>query len=117
MPPETPQSTKPIPLAFEHLGVLDVVGEAGVAAVDDEVALVEQVGRAWRWCRGSAAPAGTITQTTRGASSALTIAAMRAHVGDLGVAVEADDLVAGAAQALAHVAAHLPETDETKLHG
>ena len=56
---------------------------------------------------GSAAPAGTITQTVRGASSALTSVGQRRDVGDVGVAVEADDLVAGAAQPLAHVAAHL----------
>ncbi|GAA3126252.1 hypothetical protein GCM10017687_45980 [Streptomyces echinatus] len=37
-------------------------------------------------------------------------------VGDLRVAVVADDGVAGAADPLAHVAAHLAETDETELH-
>ena len=39
-----------------------------------------------------------------------------ARVGDRLVAVVADDLVAGAAEPLAHVAAHLAQTDQTQLH-
>jgi hypothetical protein len=37
-------------------------------------------------------------------------------VGELGIAVVADDGVAGAADPLAHVPAHLAEADESQLH-
>ncbi|GAB7103004.1 hypothetical protein JCM4814A_13180 [Streptomyces phaeofaciens JCM 4814] len=37
-------------------------------------------------------------------------------IGEVRVAVESDDGVAGAADPLAHVAAHLAEADETELH-
>ena len=63
------QSTKPMPLLAELRGVLLVVGPAGVAAVDDEVALGQQLAERvdGDWV---GAPAGTITHTTRGAASA-----------------------------------------------
>ena len=102
-------------LLAEQLGVLEVVGEAGVAAVDDEVTGLEQVGElgdglARRVTGGHHDPhdAGGLEGLDQGRQ--------RAHVGDVGVAVEADHLVARAAQPLAHVAAHLAETDETELH-
>ena len=62
-------------------------------------------------------PAGTITQTTFGArAAASTSVGEAADVGDVGVAVVADDRVPGVAQPVAHVAAHLAETDETDVH-
>ena len=63
------------------------------------------------------APAGTMVQTTRGADSFSTMLGEAGGVGDVRVAVEADDLVAGVADPLPHVAAHPAETDKTELHG
>jgi hypothetical protein len=40
----------------------------------------------------------------------------RRDIGDVGVEVEADDLVPGTANALAHVAAHFAQPDQTDLH-
>ena len=116
MPPETPQSTKPIPLAFNIFACAmssvkrelpPSMTRSPLSSRSPSLVMVSWVGGA----------GGHHHPHVRGASSALTIAAMVAHVGDLGVAVEADDLVTGAAQPLAHVAAHLAETDETELHG
>ena len=52
-----------------------------------------------------------------GDGSALDHLGEAADVGDVGVAVVADDGVAGVAQAGAHVAAHLAEADQSELHG
>ena len=116
MPPETPQSTKPIPLGFNIFACAmssvkrelpPSMTRSPLSSSSASLAMVSWVG----------APDGTITQTDARRVERLDHRGHRAHVGDLGVAVVADDLVAGAAQALAHVAAHLPETDETELHG
>jgi hypothetical protein len=55
-----------MPLA-QQLLVLEVVGEPAVAAVDDEVALGEEVAELGDGLR-VISPAATIVQTTRGAS-------------------------------------------------
>ena len=57
-----------------------------------------------------------MTQTTLGEGSASTSASSESTSPDLGIQVVADDRVAGAAQPLAHVAAHLAESDEPDLH-
>ena len=54
----------------------EVVGPAGVAAVDDDVTLGEQLAERRRRSAGSARRQATITQTTRGEGSASTIASM-----------------------------------------
>ena len=93
-PPETPQSTKPMPLSAEHRGVDLVVGVLGVAAVDDEVALAEQVGELGGSCRGSGRRPGPSPRppwAAVGPGSCSTISARLADVGEVGVAVEADD--------------------------
>ena len=61
-------------------------------------------------------PEGTITHTTRGASSAAANARQRRDVGDLGTRVVADHLVTTLAQAFAHVEAHFAQTDQAQLH-
>ena len=63
-----------------------------------------------------AAPAGTITHTDARALELAHQLLEAVDIGDVRVAVVSDDGVAGAADALAHVAAHLAETDETELH-
>ena len=93
-----------------------VVGPAGVAAVDDDVALAEQLAERRRRSARVGSPAGTITQTTLGAGSCSTMLLEAVDVADVRVAVVADDGVPGAAQPLAHVAAHLAEPDESELH-
>ena len=62
-----------MPFSVEQRGVAAVVGVAGVAAVDDQVTLGEQLGELGTVSRVGS-PDGTITQTTRGASSASTSA-------------------------------------------
>ena len=62
-------------------------------------------------------PAGTITQTTFGDGQLLDHRGEAVGVGQVGVAVVADDGVAGVAQTGAHVAAHLAEPDESDVHG
>ena len=57
-----------------------------------------------------------MTHTTRGAVELLHHVGERAGVRDGLVAVVAHDLVPGAADPLAHVAAHLAQTDQTQLH-
>ena len=61
-------------------------------------------------------PAGTMTHTTRGAGQRADQALEAVDVADVGVAVVPDDLVTGAAQTLAHVAAHLAQADQSELH-
>ena len=53
-------------LLAQHHVVHLVVGELRVAAVDDDVALAEQLAELARPSPGSGRPTGTITQTTRG---------------------------------------------------
>ena len=61
-------------------------------------------------------PAGTITQTTWATGSCSTSASRLSTSLSVRVAVVADDGVPGAADPLAHVAAHLAEADQTELH-
>ncbi len=61
-------------------------------------------------------PAGTITQTTRGAGSCWTMSSRVGDVADVLVGVVADDGVPGPAQPLAHVATHPTQADESDLH-
>ena len=97
--------------------MLLVVGVAGVAAVDDDVAGLEQAAELARRSPVVGSPDGhhhpdharlrqLLDQLLEGGDVA------RRRL----VAVEADDRVAAAAQPLGHVAAHLAEPDETDLH-
>lgn len=96
-------------------GVLLVVGPAGVAAVDHDVADREQL--------RELVDGGLRRRTRRdhhphdaGGLQAVHKFPQAVDIGEVRVAVVSDDGVACAADALAHVAAHLAETDETKLH-
>ena len=96
--------------------VAQVLGPPGVAAVDHEVALAEQVAEGHDGVVGR--PTGRhhhpddLGTTAAGA----TISSSDATSDDVGVAVVADDRVPGVAEPGAHVAAHLPESDESDLH-
>jgi hypothetical protein len=96
--------------------VLEVIGEPGVAAIDDEVALVHEVGELGDGVTRRRPGRHHHPDDARSLEG-LDHRGHGAHVGHLGVTVVPDDLVTGAAQALPHVAAHLAETDETELHG
>jgi hypothetical protein len=102
-------------LGLEQLLVLEVLGELAVATVDDEVALVEQLGEL-----GDGVP-GRCTVRHHHPDHARSVELVHhvregRRVGDRLVAVVPDDLVAGAADPLAHVATHLAQTDQTQLH-
>ena len=97
----------------------------GVPAVDDDVAALHEPLEGRRWSTSVGAPAGTITQATRGGSS------LRHHLlqggggsgplgGDRGAGscgqVEGDHLVPLLDEALGHVGAHLPQPHHADLH-
>ena len=103
------------------LGVLEV----GVAAVDDGVARARAARRTPPCVASVASPAGTMSQTMRGAGSCATTSsgvygALEAlgHdlLGLLRRAVEGDHAVPGAMQAARHVAAHAAESDDDEVH-
>src|SRR6476620_1465685 len=75
MPPETPQSTKPIPLAFNIFAcsMSSVKRELPPSMTRSPLSSRSPSLEMVSWVAG---PAGTITHTVRGASSALTMAAM-----------------------------------------
>ena len=103
-----------MPLLGEQLGVGLVVGPARVAAVDDHVALAEQLAERRDGLAGRVAGRAPSPRRPWGAGSASTSASRRVDVGDVGVAVVADDRVPGVAQPVAHVAAHLAEPDRVR---
>ena len=93
-----------------------VVGPARVAAVDDHVALAHQLAQRRDGLPGGVA-GGNHHPDDLGTRQRLYQLLEAGHVPQLGVAVEADHRVAVAAQALAHVAAHLAEADHADVHG
>ncbi len=99
----------------QQLGVHQVVGPAGVAAVDHHVTLVEQLGERADRLPGRLAGGHHHPDHLRG-GQARDERLEAVDVTHLGVEVEPDDVVAGAAQPLAHVATHLAEADESELH-
>jgi hypothetical protein len=103
------------PLLRQEIRARLVLGPAGVPAVDDDVALVEQLAqllhhRVDRLHRDHhpdrPRPLGQLRDELGEVLG----------VGDLLVGVVTDDGVAGAAQPLAHVATHPAESDEAELH-
>jgi hypothetical protein len=118
MPPDTPQSTKPMPFGASSAAWPLVVGVARVAAVDDDVALVEQLGQ------GVDRVVGRLAGRDHHPHDAGRLEALdqRREAVDLaravGRAVVADDRVPAAAQALRHVAAHAAQPDHAqRCHG
>ena len=105
-------------LLRSHRGVRLVVGVAGVAAVDDDVAGASSSPSRSATVALVGSPDGTITQTARGADKARRPVPPSEFDGPcrLRIPVEPDHLVAGAAQPLGHVAAHLAQPDEPDLH-
>ena len=102
-------------LGLEQLLVLEVVGEAAVATVDDQVALVEQAGELGDGVAGRRTAGHHDPHHPRRVEP-LDEVGQRARVRHGLVAVVPHDLVASAADALAHVAAHLAQPDQTQLH-
>ena len=111
-------------LLRERLPRADVVAVVGVAAVDHDVAGLEQLGE--RVDRPSVmSPAGTISHTARGFASFATKSASDAHRSapssssavTASVDVGHDALVAVAQQPADHVGAHPAEADHSELHG
>ena len=102
-------------LLGQQLGVHLVVGPLGVAAVDDQVALAEQLAERPHRLAGRVA-GGHHHPHDLGGGQLLDHLLEAADVGDVGVAVVADHGVAGVAQPGAHVAAHLAEADESDVH-
>ena len=95
----------------EHRGVLLVVGPPRVAAVDDHIALAEQVAEL-----ADGLPRRVAGRHHHphhlGGGECLDQLLETADVGDVRVAVVADHGVPGVAEPGAHVSAHLPETDQ-----
>ena len=125
MPPLVPASMNSRPCSLSRGRAADRVLEVRVAAVDDDVALGQCREQLRRWCSRPAAPAGTMTQTTRGAlsrpqRSARSFAALGAHrdvrLHRVGAPVEHHHLVPALQQALHHVAAHPAQADHGELH-
>ena len=108
------------PTLGQHDRVDLVVGVLRVAAVDDEVALAEEVGHLSDGLAGRLAGRDhhpdDLGPAVR-AGQLLDHLGQAPHVGQVRVEVEADDGDAGVAHPGAHVAAHLPEPDETDVHG
>ena len=99
----------------EGLGVDGVVGEPAVAAVDDQVALGQQPAQGLDRLAGRLT-GGDHDPDDAGGRQRADQALEAVDVAHLGVVVEPDDLVTGAAQTLAHVAAHLAQADQSELH-
>ena len=105
-----------MPFSRQHHVVHLVVGELRVAAVDDDVARAEQLaelldrgpGRLARRAPSPRPPAGRRSASTR--ASRLSTSRLP------GLWSKPDDLVAGAAEPLGHVAAHLAQPDQPHLH-
>jgi hypothetical protein len=118
LPPPDPAGDADIEVSDAVLaqprGARDVVGEPGVAAVDDDVALGEQPGQLVDDLPGHLGRHHHPDHPGRG--ELVRQFGEAGRVGGLRVAGEADDLVPGGAQPLAHVAAHPAEADETELH-
>ena len=95
--------------------MLDVVGVARVAAVDNHVTLVEYLGQRGHGVAGGATGRNHDPHHAR-RLQASDQGLEGLDVGHLGVAVEAHHVMARAAQPLAHIAAHLPQTDQAELH-
>jgi hypothetical protein len=93
----------------------DVVGPAGVAAVDDDVARREQAGKLVDHGLGGATSGNHHPHHPRRLQCGHQLR-QAADVGEVGVAVVADNGVARAADAFAHVAAHLAQADESEFH-
>jgi hypothetical protein len=93
----------------------EVVGPRAVPAVDDHVALLEELAELLDGVAGGLAVRHHHPHDPRSVQL-LDHVRERARVGQLLVAVVPDDLVARAAQPLAHVAAHLAQPDQSQLH-
>jgi hypothetical protein len=102
-------------LLRQGLRVVRVVGETRVPTVDHEVARRQQVAEFGDRLPGRIAGRDHHPDRSR-RFEPLHQFGERTHVGHVGVAVETHHLVTGRAQPLAHVEAHLAETDETELH-
>ena len=103
------------PLLDEGGRVALVVLVVGVAAVDDEITVVEQLlerldGLPRR------IPVRDHDPHDAGRLEASDHLLQRGDIRDVGVAVVPDDLVAGAADPLPHVVAHLAQADQSELH-
>ena len=103
------------PLGGELLRVCDVVGELGVAAVDDDVALGEEAGQLGdRLVRGST---GRNHDPHDAGGRQLGHHRLEAlDVTEAGGPVVSHDGVTCAANPLAHVATHLAQADESEVH-
>jgi hypothetical protein len=104
-----------MPVLAEELGVDLVVGPLRVAAVDDQVPVLEQRGEAGDGVPGDPAR-GDHHPDDPGRGERLDQRSQARDVGDLGVGVVPRDLEALLAQAGAHVPAHLAQTDESDVH-
>ena len=102
-------------LGGQLLGVLLVVRPAGVAAVHDDVAGRQQLGQLVDGGLGRGTGRDHHPHHARALEPAHQLLEA-VDIGEVRVAVVSDDGVACAADALAHVAAHLAEADETELH-
>ena len=97
----------------EVLGVTDVVDLR--SHVEHEVTGLEDVGELAHGLAGDV-PGRDHDPQRAGRRQRLRERLQRGHVGDLGAGVVADHLMAGVADPLAHVRAHLAQTDQTQLH-
>jgi len=105
----------PDALGVEQFGVARVVGVAGVAALDNQVALGQDVGQPADRAAGDLAGRDHHPDHP-GRGEHIGEIGQRGHVTDLGTRVVADHLVARGTQPVAHVAAHAAEPDESELH-
>src|SRR5690606_18767185 len=103
------------PALGELLGVLAVVLVVGVAALDDEVALLQQRAEFPDAAAGGFAGGDHQPDDPR-SRQPLDEFGDGPHVAHVGVEVETDDVMALVAQPRGHVAAHLSEADHAELH-
>ncbi len=106
---------EPDALRGQEVGVDLVVGPLGVAAVDDQVTLAEELGELLDGVAGRVARRDHHPDDLRARQLPDHLGQARG-VGDVRVAVVADHRVPGVAQAAPHVATHLAETDESEFH-
>ena len=114
-----------MPLRRQLARAADVVLPEGVAAVDERVAGLQQAASS-AIAASVAAPAGSMTHTARGVSSARTTSPRLAHAvapsaaslrARLGIAVIHHARVALPHEPAGDVGAHAPEADDADLHG
>jgi hypothetical protein len=103
------------PLLRQLVGTRLVLGPAGVAAVDDDVAVLEQLAQLIDH-RLNGLHRDHHPDRSRPLGQLCDQVGEVLGIGDVLVGVIADDGVTGAAQPLAHVATHPAESDEPELH-